>query len=84
MTDHLLNSYLGPYRLIEVLGRGGMATVYKAYQASLDRFVAIKVLQHPNNADYAARFKAEARSLALLQHPNIMPVHDYCEQDGVF
>ncbi|HEU5016154.1 MAG TPA: protein kinase [Roseiflexaceae bacterium] len=84
MTDHLLNSYLGPYRLIEVLGRGGMATVYKAYQASLDRFVAIKVLQHPNNADYAARFKAEARSLALLQHPNILPVHDYGEQDGVF
>ncbi len=84
MTDDLLNSYLGPYRLIEVLGRGGMATVYKAYQASLDRFVAIKVLQHPNNADYAARFKAEARALALLQHPNILPVHDYGEQDDLF
>ncbi|NTU85087.1 MAG: serine/threonine protein kinase, partial [Chloroflexales bacterium] len=83
MTDRILNSTLGQYDVIEVLGHGGMATVYKAYQPSLGRFVAIKVLQHYHNAEYIARFKSEARSLALLQHPNILPVHDYGEQSGV-
>jgi serine/threonine-protein kinase len=79
----MLNQMLGQYRLIEVIGQGGMATVYRAHQASLDRFVAVKVLQHHGNAEYVARFKAEARSLALLQHPNILPVYDYGEQDDV-
>src|SRR5690349_12898756 len=83
MTARMLNQTLGQYRLIEVIGQGGMATVYRAHQASLDRFVAVKVLQHHGNAEYVARFKAEARSLALLQHPNILPVYDYGEQDDV-
>ena len=83
MTDPMINRVLGQYQLVELAGRGGMASVYRAHQPSLDRFVAVKVLQHHGNAEYIARFKSEARSLALLQHPNILPVHDYGEQDDV-
>ncbi len=82
MND-LLNTQLGPYRLTEVSGRGGMATVYKAYQPSLDRYVAIKVLPRVQDPLFAARFKREARALAQIQHPNILPIHDYGEQDDL-
>src|SRR5690242_18042620 len=82
MSD-LPHTTLGPYRLIEVIGRGGMATVYKAYQPSLDRFVAIKLLPHVHDPLFAARFKREARALAQIQHPNILPVHDYGEQQDM-
>jgi serine/threonine protein kinase len=69
---------LGQCRLLEQLGRGGMAAVYKAYQSSLDRYVAVKVLP-PSLAyspDFAARFRREARAIARLNHPNILPVYD--------
>ena len=71
----------GPYRIVEQLGRGGMATVFKAYHASLDRYVAIKVL-HPafrEDANFLARFQREARIVAKLDHPNIVPVYDFSE-----
>ena len=75
---------VGPYRVIEQLGQGGMATVYKAYHAALDRYVAIKVL-HPallEDASFLARFQREARMVAKLDHPNIVPIFDYAEHDG--
>ena len=75
---------VGPYRVIEQLGQGGMATVYKAYHAALDRYVAIKVL-HPallEDASFLARFQREARLVAKLDHPNIVPIFDYAEHDG--
>src|SRR5262245_46728142 len=78
----LSGTRLGQYELIQVVGHRGMATVYKAYQASLDRFVAVKVLEHTHDQGFAARFKREARVIAQLQHPNILPVHDFGEQDG--
>ncbi|MEN9938509.1 MAG: hypothetical protein RLZZ387_5088 [Chloroflexota bacterium] len=84
ITDRLLNITLGHYRLVEVIGHGAMATGYRAHQASLDRFVAVKMLQHNNNTEQIARFKSEARLLALLQHSNILPVHDYGEGDDFF
>jgi serine/threonine protein kinase len=74
---------VGPYRIIEQLGQGGMATVYKAYHASLDRYVAIKVL-HPafgEDPSFTARFQREARVVAKLEHPNIVPVYDYAEHE---
>ncbi len=80
----LLNTDLGPYHLVEVIGRGGSATVYKAYQAALDRFVAVKVLDHPHDREFIARFKAEARIVAQLHHPNILPIYDYGEHAGLF
>jgi predicted Ser/Thr protein kinase len=71
------------YRLIEAIGHGGMATVYKAYQESLDRLVAVKVLLANRDPQFAARFKREARAIAALQHHNIRPIYDYGEQDGL-
>ena len=74
---------VGPYRIIEQLGQGGMATVYKAYHASLDRYVAIKVL-HPafsEDPSFEARFRREARVVAKLEHPNIVPIYDYAEHE---
>ncbi len=75
---------VGPYRIIEQLGSGGMATVFKAYHASLDRYVAIKVL-HPafkQDPQFFERFKREARIVANLEHPNIIPVYDFNEHHG--
>ncbi len=83
MTDELIGSQLGQYHIIELVRRGGMATVYKAHQASLDRYVAIKVLFHNRDPQFAARFKREARAVAQLQHPNILPIYDNGEQDGL-
>jgi len=82
MTD-LLDMRIGQYHLTEVIGRGGMSTVYKAYQPALDRFVAVKVLLHNSDPQFAARFRREARAIAHLQHPNILPIYDYNEQDGL-
>lgn len=75
---------VGPYRIIEQLGQGGMATVFKAYHAALDRYVALKVL-HPaflEDANFLARFQREARTVAKLDHPNIVPVYDFAEHEG--
>ena len=84
MTDDLIGARLGQYELIELIRRGGMGAVYKAYQPSLDRFVAVKVMYHSQDPQFAVRFKREARAIAQLQHPNILPVYDYNEQGGIF
>ncbi|MDD2920697.1 MAG: protein kinase [Anaerolineales bacterium] len=75
---------VGPYRIIEQLGQGGMATVYKAYHASLDRYVALKVLHPAFNQDqtFTMRFQREARVVARLEHTNIVPIYDYSEHEG--
>jgi plastocyanin len=78
----LVGRRLGQYQLRDVIRRGGMSTIYKAWQPSLDRWVAIKVLSQPGDPQFLSRFKLEARSIAQLQHPNILPIHDYGEQDG--
>jgi serine/threonine-protein kinase len=75
---------IGPYRIMEKLGQGGMATVYKAYHAALDRYVALKVL-HPafhEDQSFAARFQREARVVANLEHPSIVPVYDFAEHES--
>lgn len=73
------------YRIISKIGKGGMATVYKAYQASVDRYVAIKVLSYllVDSEEFLGRFKQEARLIARLEHPNILPVYDYGEDKGI-
>ncbi|GAB1469145.1 hypothetical protein MASR2M66_00210 [Chloroflexota bacterium] len=75
---------VGPYQVMEQLGQGGMATVYKAYHAALDRYVALKVLHQAFNEDssFIVRFQREARVVARLEHPNIVPVYDYAEHEG--
>ena len=76
---------LGPYRIVHQIGQGGMASVYKAYQPSMDRNVAIKVLpsQLAESPEFTARFQQEARIIARLEHPHILPVFDYGESDGI-
>jgi serine/threonine protein kinase len=74
-----------PYQILGELGRGGMATVYRAYQPSLEREVALKVLPEflLVQPGFKARFHREAVAVARLQHPNILSVFDHGEQDGV-
>jgi tRNA A-37 threonylcarbamoyl transferase component Bud32 len=70
---------LGKYRVLEPLGRGGMAQVYRAYHPQLDRYVAIKVLRSDlvEDEEFLARFRREARAVAALRHPNIVQVFDF-------
>jgi hypothetical protein len=72
--------------MVECLGRGGMGIVYKARQKSLDRLVALKILapEREKDPDFAARFAREAKTLAQLNHPNIVTVHDFGEAGGMF
>jgi serine/threonine protein kinase len=80
----VIGETIGPYQLLEQLGQGGMATVYRAYHAALDRNVAIKAL-HPaflEDPNFLARFQREARVVARLEHPNIVPVYDFSEHEG--
>ncbi|MEM7355506.1 MAG: protein kinase, partial [Acidobacteriota bacterium] len=69
--------------ILELLGRGGMGTVYRARQKSLDRVVALKVVaaEAGRQDDFAKRFAREAQVLARLSHPNLVSIHDY-GQDG--
>ena len=70
---------LGKYELMERLGYGGMAEVWKALDTQLQRYVAIKIL-HPNlqvDQNFVTRFQREAQVIAALRHPNIVPVHDF-------
>jgi serine/threonine-protein kinase len=85
MSSLLIGPRLGKYQVIELLGQGGMATVYKGYHEEIDRYVAIKVLPpHPGlDAQFIERFKLEARTIARLQHPHIVPLYDYGEENGV-
>ena len=82
--DDLLGTTLGNYRILAPLGQGGMARVYRAYQESLDREVAVKVLPPWYAADrnFVDRFNLEAKLVARLSHPNIVTVHDASEQNG--
>jgi len=74
------------FEVLECLGRGGMGVVYKARQKALDRIVAIKVLAGEWHGDsgFAERFAREAKTLAQMNHPNIVTVHDFGESGGLF
>lgn len=82
--ENLSGKQLGPYQVISLLGEGGMAAVYKAYQPSVDRYVALKILpqQFAKDSSFMARFEQEARIIASLEHPYILPVYDYGTSDG--
>ena len=75
---------LGPYEILGPLGAGGMGEVYRARDSRLDRIVALKVLPASFSADSERlrRFEQEARSVAALNHPNILAVHDIGSHDG--
>jgi serine/threonine protein kinase len=81
----LTGKTLGSYRVLEPLGRGGMAEVYKGYHPLLDRYVAIKVLLSHlvKDSSFVERFQREAAAVARLRHPNIVQVHDFGIHEGV-
>ena len=72
-------STFGPYRILEPLGRGGMASVYRAYEQGLDRYVALKILpgEFLHDEGFAERFRREAKVIARLEHPNIVPIYGF-------
>ncbi len=80
--QNLAGQTLGQYELHELLGVGGMGAVYRARQRSLKRYVAVKVMsaQLAEQPDYISRFMREAETSAALEHPHIVPVHDYGAQ----
>ncbi len=75
----LTGQRIGRYEILEQIGRGGMAAVYRAYDKDEDRFVAIKVVAPHLSEDpnFEHRFRLEARVLTELKHPCIMPVEYY-------
>lgn len=81
----LIDTELAGCRVVEKIGRGGMAVVYRAYQPRLERWVAIKVLRSDllSVKEVLSRFRLEARAVAALRHPNILTVYDYGEERGL-
>jgi TonB family protein len=77
LTELDLGSTLGPFRIVRLLGRGGMASVYEAYDSGLNRRVALKVLPPAflHERTFAQRFEREARLAAGLEHPHIVPIY---------
>lgn len=74
-----VSATIGGYKIIRQIGAGGMATVYEAYQEKLDRHVAIKWMHASfvQDRQFVGRFEREARIVARLDHPNIVPIYDY-------
>ncbi len=74
----------GQYRLIELLGRGGMGEVWRAYDTVTDRVVALKVLpaNFAQDSVFQQRFRREAHAAAQLNEPHVVPIHTYGEIDG--
>ncbi|MCC7206332.1 MAG: protein kinase, partial [Anaerolineae bacterium] len=79
----MIGSTLGAYEIVDEIGRGGMATVYRAYQRNVDRYVAVKVIHRAILVDQVSieRFNREGRLIARLEHPHILPVYDYNGQN---
>ncbi len=82
-TDKLIGTTIGPYEILEKIGQGGMAEVYKGRHCELQRLVAIKFLgvHLKDDEQLTQRFKREARAIAALRHPNIVMVHDFGVSD---
>ncbi|MBN1955416.1 MAG: protein kinase [Anaerolineae bacterium] len=82
----LAGATLGKYSIVSRLGYGGMATVYRAHQPHLDRYVAIKVLHShlAEEANFVTRFEREAEAVARLNHTNVVKIYDFDADDGLY
>src|SRR6266498_2975871 len=85
-ADQKIGCAIGPYKIIERLGAGGMGEVYLAADARLERLVALKILPTYFASDDTRlrRFQREARAASGLNHPNILTIHEVGESDGVY
>jgi serine/threonine protein kinase/ligand-binding sensor domain-containing protein len=85
MANIVPGQIVGAYRILNQIGEGGMAAVYRAHHAAMDRYVAVKVLpsEFAKSETFRARFQQEARLVANLEHPHILPVHDFGESEGI-
>jgi len=85
-TFSLEGHTLGKYRILQPLGQGGMARVYRAFHPHLNRFVAVKVLRSDlaEQEEMLARFRREAQAVAALRHPHIIQVFDFDTQDDLY
>ncbi len=84
-SPHGVSAADASYEILEQIGSGGMGVVFKARQAALDRFVALKMVRaiDASNRELLARFRSEAQVVASLHHPHIVQVHDYGEHGGL-
>jgi len=84
-SEDLIGRVIGNYRIISILGIGGMGIIYKAFDVSLERFVAIKFLSPQKSISEHSlnRFKQEAKNQAQLNHPNIVIVYGFIEYEGL-
>ena len=84
-NDDLIGKQIGQFKVLEEIGRGGMATVYRATQQSINRDVALKVLPRTflHDPGFFERFEREVEVIAHLEHPHIVPIYDYGELDGM-
>ncbi|MBE7036698.1 MAG: serine/threonine protein kinase, partial [Ruminococcaceae bacterium] len=73
------------YEIVETIGKGGMAIVYKAKCQILNRYVALKVLrpEYREDKDFISRFKVEAQSAGSLSHPNVVSIYDVVQEDDL-
>jgi tRNA A-37 threonylcarbamoyl transferase component Bud32 len=81
----LTGQVIGQYRIMERVGKGAMAVVYRAHQPAIDRIVAVKILlgEYTRRQDFLERFRCEAEATALLRHFHVLPIYDYGEVEGV-
>jgi serine/threonine protein kinase len=88
LIDPLIGQKLGDYTIVSLLGKGGMARVYKGYDEALDRYAAVKVITGEfattDEAEYTARFQREARAIARLHHPNIVSIYQFGQIEGMY
>ncbi|PKL82999.1 MAG: hypothetical protein CVV24_07215 [Ignavibacteriae bacterium HGW-Ignavibacteriae-3] len=86
IMENLIGKIIDNYKIVSVLGKGGMGIVYKAYDTKLDRYIAIKMLNPPVGGDqdrFIERFKREAKNQAKLSHPNIVAVYGFIEYSNL-
>jgi serine/threonine-protein kinase len=83
--DELIGKRLGTFEILEEIGRGGMATVYKARQTTINRTVAVKVLPRRllHDPGFYERFEREVEVVSHLEHPHIVPIYEYGQSDGM-
>ncbi len=78
----MIGTRIGQYEIIEELGKGGMATVFRAFHPQMERFVAVKIIHRALAAEAGGieRFRREARLISRLEHPHLLPVYDYAPE----